>query len=262
MRNQWQTVLAGIAALALIAGTGFASAQEHPNKQPGAVQAKGSQASRSMNKAPGGQAAGKAQLSGKMGSAAQNAGTAASKSKSIQRMGQSTGPKAKAPSATRHAQMTNRASAKNASKGAPHFAQQRKGQTMAQSTRARPGTAATAQRVQGRTTLAHRGATLKGLQGNAAMQAGAAGNNVRLTAQQRTTIRRTVLNAPGAPIAKSVPFGVRVGTVIPGGFNMAPLPSTLVEIDPAWSGYEYFVFRHEIVIVNPANMTIVAVLPV
>jgi hypothetical protein len=34
-----------------------------------------------------------------------------------------------------------------------------------------------------------------------------------------------------------------------------------VQIDPAWRGFLYFVYEDEVVIVNPRDMRIVAVLP-
>ena len=39
------------------------------------------------------------------------------------------------------------------------------------------------------------------------------------------------------------------------------LPSTIVEIQPAWRGFEYFLVGDEIVIVDPATLRIVAVIP-
>ena len=43
--------------------------------------------------------------------------------------------------------------------------------------------------------------------------------------------------------------------------HVIPVPRTLVEIDPVWRGYFYFVARDEVIIVNPRDMRIVAVLP-
>jgi Protein of unknown function (DUF1236) len=37
------------------------------------------------------------------------------------------------------------------------------------------------------------------------------------------------------------------------------LPRTVVEIEPAWRGYEYFLVGDQMVIVNPRTMEIVAV---
>jgi hypothetical protein len=35
-----------------------------------------------------------------------------------------------------------------------------------------------------------------------------------------------------------------------------------VDIEPAWRGYDYFIYEDELVIIDPRNMTIIAVVPV
>jgi hypothetical protein len=37
------------------------------------------------------------------------------------------------------------------------------------------------------------------------------------------------------------------------------LPQTIVEIEPAWRGFEYFMIGDEIVIVDPRSLEIVAI---
>jgi hypothetical protein len=55
---------------------------------------------------------------------------------------------------------------------------------------------------------------------------------------------------------------VHVGTVVPRGkVKFVAVPSTIVEIQPAWRGFEYFLVGDEIVIVDPATLRIVAVIP-
>jgi len=85
-------------------------------------------------------------------------------------------------------------------------------------------------------------------------------SNVSLTSEQKTTIRNTVLTS--GPKVTNVNFDVRVGTVIPRTVRIAPLPATIVEIQPAWRGYMYFVYSDEIVVVEPGTLRIVAVLDV
>ena len=75
-------------------------------------------------------------------------------------------------------------------------------------------------------------------------------------------IRDTVIDARNAPRAGHVDFNIRVGTLVPRReIHVIPVPRTLAEIDPVWRGYLYFVVRDEVVIVNPRDMKIVAVLP-
>jgi hypothetical protein len=42
---------------------------------------------------------------------------------------------------------------------------------------------------------------------------------------------------------------------------LEPLPQTIVEVEPAWQGYLYFLVGDEIVVVDPYSFEIVAVLP-
>jgi hypothetical protein len=60
-----------------------------------------------------------------------------------------------------------------------------------------------------------------------------------------------------------VDFDVTVGTVIPQDRNqVVAVPETLVQIEPEWRGFLYFVYEDEVVIVDPSDMRIVAVVPV
>ena len=65
-----------------------------------------------------------------------------------------------------------------------------------------------------------------------------------------------------APSVTNVNFNVTVGTVVPRTVRIAPLPATLIEIEPTWRGYMYFVYEDEIIIVEPGTLRIVAVLEV
>jgi hypothetical protein len=94
-----------------------------------------------------------------------------------------------------------------------------------------------------------------GLQGNAA------GTKVQLSEQQRSDLRRTVINGSGAPRAGHVDFDVTVGTVVPRDrIHVVPVPDTLVQLEPSWRGFLYFVYEDDIVVVDPHTMQIVAVL--
>jgi hypothetical protein len=86
---------------------------------------------------------------------------------------------------------------------------------------------------------------------------------VTLNAQQRTTIRTTVLQGSNAPRVNNVDFSVSVGTVVPRDrVKVVAVPPTLVEIHPAWRGYMYFIVGERIIIVEPSSYKIVAVLVV
>ena len=89
------------------------------------------------------------------------------------------------------------------------------------------------------------------------------GADVKLNEQQRTTIRDTVIKAHGAPRIGHADFDVSVGTVVPRrDIHVVPVPESLVQIEPEWRGFLYFVYGDEVVVVNPRDMRIVAVLSV
>jgi len=86
--------------------------------------------------------------------------------------------------------------------------------------------------------------------------------SVNLSSEQKTKIHSIIVGERSAPRVAHVDFDVRVGTVVPRGkVKFVPLPSTIVEIEPAWRGYEYFLVGDELVVVDPATLRIVAVLP-
>ena len=55
---------------------------------------------------------------------------------------------------------------------------------------------------------------------------------------------------------------LRILTTVPSSVRIAPVPSVLVEVNPGWRGFDYFVFNDEIIIVDPRTHRIVAILPV
>jgi len=91
---------------------------------------------------------------------------------------------------------------------------------------------------------------------------GSTNANVNLTTEQRTKIHSIIVADRSAPRIARADFDVHVGTVVPRGkVKFAPIPSTIVEIQPAWRGFEYFLVGDEIVVVDPSTLRIVAVLP-
>ena len=115
-----------------------------------------------------------------------------------------------------------------------------------------PGQAAPAQQSQGQsTTGTKQGAAERPMKSS----------NVSLTTEQKTKIRTTVLIG-SAPRVTNVNFDIKVGTMVPRTVRVAPLPVTIVEIEPEWRGFMYFVYNDEIIVVNPRTLEIVAVLEV
>jgi hypothetical protein len=285
MRNKQQTLLAGVAALALFAASGIAFAQQNQQDQKGA----GGAAHSSMQSQRGEQGAknrtanqgmknqgaqkGKNQNAMSRQSSGQNA-----QNESKMQSGQ--GNAGKMSNAGKGEKSLNRsAQQQKQNKGAGitnRTAQGQQKQLNAQSktTQSQNGKFATQQggKTQRGASTAQRNEQLKGLQGStkAPMQGatsteqrtgGAA--NVSLNEQQRTQIRETVINSRSAPRVSNVDFSVNVGTVVPRGhIHLVRVPETLIRIEPRWRHYLYFVYNDEIVIVDPRSMRIVDVLPV
>ncbi len=90
------------------------------------------------------------------------------------------------------------------------------------------------------------------------------GTSVSLTSEQKTKIRTSVIQTGNAPKVSrsSINFNISVGTVVPRSVHFVSVPSTLIEIHPAWRGYEYFVVDEEIIIIDPRTLRIVAILEV
>jgi hypothetical protein len=86
--------------------------------------------------------------------------------------------------------------------------------------------------------------------------------NVSLTTEQKSTIRSKVLTNAAPRLEGSADFDVKIGAVVPRTVRVSPVPATIVEIEPAWRGFMYFVRGDEIVIVDPHTLEIVAVLDV
>jgi hypothetical protein len=98
--------------------------------------------------------------------------------------------------------------------------------------------------------------------GSAENRGGTTNVNVNLTSEQRTKIHSIIVSERSAPRVAHVDFDVRVGVVVPRDrVKFVAVPSTIVEIQPAWRGFEYFLVGDEIVIVDPATLRIVAVIP-
>ena len=88
---------------------------------------------------------------------------------------------------------------------------------------------------------------------------GAAGTSASLTGDQRTKISASIKQQNVAPIT-NVNFSVAIGTAVPRDIRRAPLPVTVLEVYPAWRGYEFIMVGSDIVIIDPATLRIVAIL--
>jgi hypothetical protein len=89
---------------------------------------------------------------------------------------------------------------------------------------------------------------------------GQAGAGAKLSTEQRTRITSVIRGEHVAPV-NNVNFAISVGTRVPRDIGFRPLPAEIVTIYPEWRGYEFFLVRDQIVVVDPRTLEIVDVLP-
>jgi hypothetical protein len=89
-------------------------------------------------------------------------------------------------------------------------------------------------------------------------------SNVNISAnlddRQRTRVTESITKLNARPV-ENVNFSLSVGKVVPRDVRFQPLPADVVEVVPQYRGYNFFVVRDDIVIVDPSSYQIVDVLP-
>jgi hypothetical protein len=136
--------------------------------------------------------------------------------------------------------------------------QQMPGKGTPQSTEQNPG----ADQHNRSATDEHNRSTTEHNRSTADRDRGMTSRNVSLSTEQKTTIRQKVLTSSAPRVQGHVNFDIKIGVVVPRTVRVAPVPATLVEIEPQWRGYMYFVSGDEIIVVEPNSLRIVAVLDV
>jgi hypothetical protein len=84
--------------------------------------------------------------------------------------------------------------------------------------------------------------------------------SVNIGERERTRVSQSIDRLNVRPL-NNVNFALSVGTVVPRDVHFEPLPADVVEIVPQYRGYDFFVVRDEIVIVEPSSYKIVTVMP-
>jgi hypothetical protein len=90
----------------------------------------------------------------------------------------------------------------------------------------------------------------------------AASAPVNVTSEQKTVIRQTIINNNNAPRVSSLNFSIGVGVAVPTTVHFAPIPPTILSLNPSWQAYHYFVYQEDLVIVDPVTRQIIAVIRV
>jgi Protein of unknown function (DUF1236) len=80
-----------------------------------------------------------------------------------------------------------------------------------------------------------------------------------LSSEQHAKIRNTLRIEKSERLA-SVPFSTKVGEAVPGTVHLYVLPVSILEYAPQYRGYEYILVGDEILIVDPRTHRIVAVI--
>jgi hypothetical protein len=99
----------------------------------------------------------------------------------------------------------------------------------------------------------------KGAAESKSQTVGQAGAGAKLSSEQRTRITTVIRNQHLAPVT-NVNFSISVGTRVPRDVTFHPLPTEIVTIYPEWRGYEFILVNDQIVVVDPRTFEIVAVL--
>jgi uncharacterized protein DUF1236 len=246
-----QRLMITVAAAALIAGAGFANAQGMGGeREGGAAGGAGTQKSAPSSPSPGamkheGPAGGmKSSQSEEKGGAVNR--SAQQETKSPSGMGE------KSAQDTRGGDRAKSVNSQNEEKGAPKGmkaeGQERNGNMKAEGREERNGNMKAEGRENNSTAA-----------GETRQTTGQAGAGAKLSTEQRTKITTIIRDQHVAPVA-NVDFAISVGTRVPRDIGFRPLPTEIVTIYPEWRGYEFFLVRDEIVVVDPRTLEIVAVL--
>jgi hypothetical protein len=99
----------------------------------------------------------------------------------------------------------------------------------------------------------------KGAVDSRSQTTGQAGAGAKLSSEQRTKITTVIKNQRVQPVT-NVNFPISVGTRVSREVSFHPLPAEIVTIYPEWRGYEYFLVNDKIVVVNPRTLEIVDVI--
>ncbi len=89
--------------------------------------------------------------------------------------------------------------------------------------------------------------------------AAAAKTSVNLSTEQRTKITSVIKQQNVKPLT-NVNFSISIGTRVPRTVHFYTLPTTVVEVYPEWRGFSYMLVGDEIVIINPRTYEIVFIL--
>lgn len=98
-------------------------------------------------------------------------------------------------------------------------------------------------------------------QSKATVGQGAAAGSAKLSSQQRSQITTIIRKEDVARVRPAeINVSIRVGARIPSDVHFYPLPARVVEVHPAWEGYDYILVGSQILIIDPETREVVAIL--
>lgn len=250
-------LMISVAAIALIAGTGFANAQGTPGRESGGAAM--------QQGAPAGGGAVQNAPSSSGGGAMQN--RESSEPSAAAPSGSSSGKKStqseqKSPNAAKNQRaddnMTGPKSKGMSSENETKGPAKDSGKDM--KAEGRDGRD-NSMKAEGREDRNNKNAETKSPTERSQTTVGAAGAGAKLSTEQRTRITTVIRNQHTAPL-NNVNFTIAVGTRVPRDVTFYPLPTEIVTIYPEWRGYEYIQVGDQILVIDPRSQEIVAVLDV
>jgi hypothetical protein len=90
---------------------------------------------------------------------------------------------------------------------------------------------------------------------------GSSRTSVQLSQDQRSRIQAVIGKEHAARFSGNEHFDITVGAKVPRDVHVAVLPEDIVTIVPEYRGFDYIVVGDNILIVDPATLEIVAVIP-
>jgi hypothetical protein len=231
--------LISVAALALIAGTGAAGAQEKGAHESGGAAVQSAPAS-----AGGGAAAG---------------ATTQNRESTEPSAGMNSTPSEKTAPGAAKGQRAQETAPGQKSKSMSSETETKGGKDMKAETREGGDNKMNAESGQNRDSKMN-AENKNGTESRSQSTTGQAGAGAKISTEQRTKITTVIRNEHVAPV-DHVNFSIDIGTRVPReGVTFRPLPVEVVTIYPEWRGYEFFLIRDQIVVVDPRTLEIVAVL--
>jgi hypothetical protein len=91
-------------------------------------------------------------------------------------------------------------------------------------------------------------------------KAGGNAKSVQLSQDQRSRIGSVIGKSSSARVSANVNFNVSVGTRVPSDVHVVVVPQDVVEIVPQYEGFDYVVVGEQILIIDPDDMEIVAII--